>query len=125
MKTSLYPSIETCKKIKHLFDETRHWYIEHPNGWITISYIDMNILSKEEIVERNERGFIHTPCPDVMELLYMLPDILIQRRFNFGKFSDYCVSPTEGNSSESWLSDKSLPEALGLLLHKLDEEKLI
>lgn len=102
----LYPSLETCKKITHLFPETEM------------------VIDEDGSIYIRER-FSCTSCPNLAELIDRLPNCLyIYKRMN-GKYMVKINGSPYNRKVNFRFINESLPEALGILLIKLDEEGLI
>lgn len=101
-----YPYLETCRKIAHLFQETE--MVIDKDGSLYLR----ERFSFDEISEC-------VSCPNLAEMLERLPSGLeIYKGLNH-----YAVMYKK--YKEPNIHNESLPEALGLLLIKLDEEGIL
>lgn len=110
---SLYPSLSTCRKIAHLFPETEMVIDEDGSIYIRERFSNAEIPPC-------------VSCPNLAELLERLPETKITKKRDHCDEYYYEVVCTECfNETMIAIDNESLPEALGLLLHKLDKEGLV
>ena len=115
MKTDLYPSLNTCKKIAHLFDGTELYWYKYDDG--------SGYIASDGSLDKF--GAEICKCPNIVELLDRFPSCLYIYKKLDKSFSARISGSRSKRITNIEVCNKSLPEALGLLLHKLDKEGLL
>lgn len=109
---NMYPSLETCRKISHLFPETE-----------MVIDKDGSLYLRERFSFDEVSGCVS--CPNIAELIDKLPTCLYIYKRSDRKYSVKITGSMSSKKVNFLFINKSLPEALGQLLHRLDKEKVL